>query len=536
MRISRLALATAVCVPVSIPAPLAARPTVQSAQPVACTAITQQDLQKARPDTVQDVVGKLPAPGTASPGCPSPQGQSPAPVQLTPWDQRILDLQNAERAAVGAPPLKWNPQLAADATAWAEELKRTGQLVHAPREGRGIERENLQKGLVGWGPDRMMQDWIGEKRYFKPGIYPDVCDGDWTQCAHYTQIIWVATIDIGCGRSMDIVFVYEVCRYSPGGNKDGKPVGEARASLAVAQNWGAQSVKQQLEDSQPTKVEQPNLIGQPEVFQQNNTGNASTSGSDLDDIFITFNDVSGPRWNGNFLVLSNSVDADADLDTVTFYDPAFAEDIGANALFQDIGVINFASTFGGFVDVDRDWDSYLLTRDAPSQDRSLGDAIQPEAGDTKVEPPTLPKEEVFKANAKVATSGMQEPSNPNQCWGASYWTAEDSYKDAMAKGDAAGMAAAKAQMAAAIGRQYQAAEASTEAGEMVSVSRYSLGDLLGKMMDGYKELTGEDPPGYYDPPNGFELAEPNCKTSVEQPSLPGVAPAPPPPEPLPDPM
>jgi hypothetical protein len=216
------------CLLMGAPLAFAAPAIVQTQQPRACATITSRDLQNAGSgDSVAEIVRKLPVPGGSSTqndsACPQPKNPSPQP--LTPWDQRILDIQNAERAAVGVPPLKWNSQLAANATAWAQQLARNGQVVHAPREGRGIERENLQKGLIAWGPDRVVQDWINEKRVFRPGIYPNVCDGDWTQCAHYTQIIWVTTIDIGCGKAVDIMFVYEVCRYSPGGNKPGKPVG-----------------------------------------------------------------------------------------------------------------------------------------------------------------------------------------------------------------------------------------------------------------------------------------------------------------------
>jgi hypothetical protein len=73
----------------------------------------------------------------------------------------------------------------------------------------------------------MMQEWIGEKRYFHPGFFPDVCAGEWTRCAHYTQMIWPTTTDIGCGYAEGGGYGWLVCRYSPGGNKDGKPVGIA---------------------------------------------------------------------------------------------------------------------------------------------------------------------------------------------------------------------------------------------------------------------------------------------------------------------
>jgi hypothetical protein len=168
-----------------------------------------------------------------APECPkyelpqAPLGEplSALPYQLSPFDARLLAIQNQERAAYHLQPLRWNPKLANDATAWAQQLAVTHQLVHAPREGRGIERENLQQGRIGWGPDRMLQNWLDEKRYFHPGIFPNVCAGDWSQCAHYTQVIWPTTTDVGCGMVNGGGFSWLVCRYSPGGNKDGKPVG-----------------------------------------------------------------------------------------------------------------------------------------------------------------------------------------------------------------------------------------------------------------------------------------------------------------------
>ena len=148
------------------------------------------------------------------------------PQQLTPFDKRILDLHNSERAAVGAPPVEWNAQLASDANGWAIQLAQSGQLIHAPREGRGIERENLSEGNPWWTTDQMVDSWRAEKRYFHAGLFPNVCTGDWSQCAHYSQMIWPTTTELGCGEASGSGHKWLVCRYSPGGNKDGKPVGE----------------------------------------------------------------------------------------------------------------------------------------------------------------------------------------------------------------------------------------------------------------------------------------------------------------------
>src|SRR5688572_2461593 len=56
---------------------------------------------------------------------------------------RLLALHNAARAEVGAPPLQWDPQLAASAASYGPALARIGRLVHSPREVRPGQRENL---------------------------------------------------------------------------------------------------------------------------------------------------------------------------------------------------------------------------------------------------------------------------------------------------------------------------------------------------------------------------------------------------------
>lgn len=166
-----------------------------------------------------------PCPETPSTTPKPPPPENPPPKKLDKTSQRILDIHNDERFAVHAPPLKWNFSLAQDATQYVRQLAQTGQLVHAPREGRGIERENLSEGNVWWTTDQMMGNWLGEKRYFHPGIFPNVCTGDWSQCAHYSQMIWPTTTDVGCGEAAGSGHKWLVCRYSPGGNRDGKPVG-----------------------------------------------------------------------------------------------------------------------------------------------------------------------------------------------------------------------------------------------------------------------------------------------------------------------
>ena len=117
-----------------------------------------------------------------------------------------LDIHNRERTAVGGRPLRWNVGLAARAQDYANRLARTGQLAHASRAGRGIERENLNRGLPGWNTDQMMGNWLNEKRNFTPGTFPNVSrTGNWYDVGHYSQMIWPTTTDIGCGWPRDAV-------------------------------------------------------------------------------------------------------------------------------------------------------------------------------------------------------------------------------------------------------------------------------------------------------------------------------------------
>jgi len=139
---------------------------------------------------------------------------------------RILAMHNRERAAVGAPPLTWDPALATAAASYGPTLAGLRRLAHSPRETRPGQRENLAMGSSGYYRlEDLVGFWVEEKRHFQPGLFPHVSrTGRWTDVAHYTQMIWKGTTNVGCALHNGGDRSYLICRYSPPGNADGRPV------------------------------------------------------------------------------------------------------------------------------------------------------------------------------------------------------------------------------------------------------------------------------------------------------------------------
>jgi hypothetical protein len=161
--------------------------------------------------------------------------------------QRLLASHNRERAMVGAPPLQWDAQLAAHAASYGPVLASLRRLIHSPREGRPGERENLAMAWHGtMSPEQLVNMWSSEKQLLQPGSsgpncpqqfgclrFPAVSQtGRWEDVAHYTQMVWPTTTRVGCAI-FSVDWDYLICRYSPPGNIDGKPI-FAVASAAPA--------------------------------------------------------------------------------------------------------------------------------------------------------------------------------------------------------------------------------------------------------------------------------------------------------------
>lgn len=142
----------------------------------------------------------------------------------TDWGPRVLAAQNRERAALGLEPLRWNPALAGSAAQWADRLAATGRFEHAPEAAVDPQGENLWAGTRGfYSVEAMVNGWLREKRYFKPGVFPDnSTTGRHADVGHYTQIVWRRTHEVGCAIATGAAEDVLVCRYSEAGNYQGE--------------------------------------------------------------------------------------------------------------------------------------------------------------------------------------------------------------------------------------------------------------------------------------------------------------------------
>lgn len=140
------------------------------------------------------------------------------------FEQRILESHNLERARVGVAPMRWNPALAASAQRWADRLAATGRFEHASENPAAPQGENLWAGTPGhFAPEAMVDAWVREKRFFRPGVFPDnSTTGRIEDVGHYTQVIWRTTLEVGCARAFGTREEVLVCRYAEAGNYRGE--------------------------------------------------------------------------------------------------------------------------------------------------------------------------------------------------------------------------------------------------------------------------------------------------------------------------
>ena len=129
----------------------------------------------------------------------------------------MLALHNQARANHCAAPLAWSPVLARAAQKWAESLRDHGCAFD---HSHGKYGENLAAGTIGYmNPSDVVAMWYGEK-----ATYPWKNPGFSMDTGHFTQLVWRATTQLGCGHVQCGGNDLWVCEYDPPGNWDGQYV------------------------------------------------------------------------------------------------------------------------------------------------------------------------------------------------------------------------------------------------------------------------------------------------------------------------
>jgi len=172
-------------------------------------------------DCVDTIVTALPAPTTTT---TIPAGGEP------PALTGITAAHNQVRAGVGVGPMTWNAALAATAQAWADTCTDVtapiGLVDHNPNRSVGAPYyvgENIYASSGTADPAAAVAAWASEAANYHYDT--NTCDAAQV-CGHYTQVVWAASVDLGCGISNcpSLTFPHTiVCDYGPGGNDGGRP-------------------------------------------------------------------------------------------------------------------------------------------------------------------------------------------------------------------------------------------------------------------------------------------------------------------------
>lgn len=121
---------------------------------------------------------------------------------------------NYPGAWVALPEVTWSDEVAASAQQWANHL-RDANGCHAALDENSAFGENGADGTVGFTATKAVNMWAAEKAQY---VYsPTYAFSD--NIGHYTQIVWRASTEIGCGIAQcNTGYLVHVCRYRPAGN------------------------------------------------------------------------------------------------------------------------------------------------------------------------------------------------------------------------------------------------------------------------------------------------------------------------------
>lgn len=123
---------------------------------------------------------------------------------------------NEARAAVGVGNLVWSASIASYAQAWANQLAANNcALAHRNENTYG---ENLFWKSNGATSAQVVAQWVAEKANYDHAS--NSCSAQ--TCGHFTQVVWAASTELGCGMASCGNAEVWVCNYSPAGNMMGQ--------------------------------------------------------------------------------------------------------------------------------------------------------------------------------------------------------------------------------------------------------------------------------------------------------------------------
>lgn len=162
--------------------------------------------------------------------------------------ERIVDSHNKVRQSINEgsfmgepkpssplPMLTWDPKLAAVAANYAKnciwEHNGNRERDYAAQGGSGYVGENL--AVVGGSKEpstdkTVIDQWSSEAQHYN---YSSNSCQSGEQCGHYTQVVWSATLRVGCAIQYCSSWatsepgwagMFTVCNYAPGGNYEGQ--------------------------------------------------------------------------------------------------------------------------------------------------------------------------------------------------------------------------------------------------------------------------------------------------------------------------
>ena len=121
----------------------------------------------------------------------------------------------------------------------AQYMASTGAYGHDRTPGRRKKAgENLWRGPRGvFSYDTMIGVMLEEAQHFRPGVFPNISrTGEWTDVAHFTQIVWPTTTCRARSRPCD--HDYFVCRTRRPATGRFQLAGAPRIAFEARARWG----------------------------------------------------------------------------------------------------------------------------------------------------------------------------------------------------------------------------------------------------------------------------------------------------------